>query len=143
MHPPAWPQGRGSMRQRHVEEPSGRGETLPGTRHARRRGPSPAAAHAPAAAHRLPHARRLSTCRWFKSVGRDGDNQPLWMQQQWHMPELDCPAGRDPQEKVRRPLGAPPRAAQSRTVRPRIARASAAQLGRRRRGCSWRCCGVL
>lgn len=37
---------------------------------------------------------------WFQSVGRDGDNQPLWMRQQWHMPELDCPSGRDPQEKT-------------------------------------------
>ncbi|PSC69710.1 DNA-directed RNA polymerase I and III 14 KDA polypeptide [Micractinium conductrix] len=34
---------------------------------------------------------------WFKSVGRDGEAPPLWMRQQWHMPELDCPQGWDPQ----------------------------------------------
>lgn len=37
---------------------------------------------------------------WFQSVGRGGSNQPLWMQQQWHMPDLDCPTGRDPQTKT-------------------------------------------
>lgn len=35
---------------------------------------------------------------WFKSVGREPGNEPLWMRRQWHMPELDCPGGRDPRE---------------------------------------------
>ncbi|GAB4821903.1 hypothetical protein N2152v2_008949 [Parachlorella kessleri] len=32
---------------------------------------------------------------WYCAVGRDHGKTPLWMQQQWHMPELDCPQGRD------------------------------------------------
>jgi len=39
-------------------------------------------------------------CRWFQETGRAGGNQPLWMRQHWHMPELDCPPGRDPQTEV-------------------------------------------
>lgn len=35
---------------------------------------------------------------WFQEVGRSGD-APLWMRQQWHMPELDCPAGQDRQQE--------------------------------------------
>ncbi|KAI3428326.1 hypothetical protein D9Q98_006706 [Chlorella vulgaris] len=37
---------------------------------------------------------------WFQEVGRAEGQQPLWMQSQWHMPELDCPAGRDPQQQT-------------------------------------------
>lgn len=59
-----------------------------------------AAAQPGASPHSRPKPPALAR-RWFQSVGRDGDNQPLWMRQQWHMPELDCPSGRDPQEKVR------------------------------------------
>lgn len=35
---------------------------------------------------------------WYKSVGRDGPVEPLWMQKEYHLHELDCPASRDPQE---------------------------------------------
>ena len=32
---------------------------------------------------------------WYKSTGRAGAEQPLWMRRAWHLPELDCPPGRD------------------------------------------------
>ncbi|PRW56401.1 dna-directed rna polymerase i and iii 14 kda polypeptide [Chlorella sorokiniana] len=37
---------------------------------------------------------------WFQETGRAGGSQPLWMRQHWHMPELDCPPGRDPQAET-------------------------------------------
>ena len=37
---------------------------------------------------------------WFQSVGRQPGTEPLWMRRQWHMPELDCPGGRDPREQT-------------------------------------------
>lgn len=39
--------------------------------------------------------------RWYQEVGRAGGAEPLFMRRQWHMPELDCPPGRDPQQEVR------------------------------------------
>lgn len=35
---------------------------------------------------------------WYKAVDRSGNTPPLWMQESWHFPELDCPAGRDRHE---------------------------------------------
>jgi DNA-directed RNA polymerase subunit L len=32
---------------------------------------------------------------WYKEVGRAGAEPPLWMQSQWHIPELDCPPNSD------------------------------------------------
>eukprot|EP00887_Chlorella_sp_A99_P002611 scaffold6.g2611.t1 len=32
---------------------------------------------------------------WFRSVGRAGGEAPLWMRAEYHLPELDCPPGRD------------------------------------------------
>lgn len=37
---------------------------------------------------------------WYQSVGREEGNEPLWMRHQWHMPELDCPPGRDTQQQT-------------------------------------------
>lgn len=33
--------------------------------------------------------------RWMQDCGREGGKEPLWMRREWHMPELDCPPGRD------------------------------------------------
>ena len=32
---------------------------------------------------------------WYHCVGRENGKDPLWMRREWHLPELDCPPGKD------------------------------------------------